>query len=295
MVCWRGVTPNVIPDSIPGSKPSDSDSSTTTRRGDCAHDQPDPHPPPPGHTNHQRDRNTGLRTSRLGRAALHHLRHLRLPLPRRPPATPRPLPQLDPQGRRQDHHPTPQRRAAGPLPALVPSPPTPTRATHRTRDPLPGDHRDRTATSGRPQKAQPQTATKNPAHLEDVGGHCRLGHVDHLQATDSPESCRYESMTRPQPATELKVAVVGPGLILITYTTDRRERHQRKTEFPMAPVRKCMETATPPRDASHSQLIAVLRKRMADRTRIGNWDHRSEEHTSELQSRQYLVCRLLLE
>src|SRR3712207_8293567 len=25
------------------------------------------------------------------------------------------------------------------------------------------------------------------------------------------------------------------------------------------------------------------------------WAHRSEEHTSELQSRQYLVCRLLLE
>src|SRR3712207_9108907 len=27
----------------------------------------------------------------------------------------------------------------------------------------------------------------------------------------------------------------------------------------------------------------------------GNVDDRSEEHTSELQSRQYLVCRLLLE
>src|SRR3712207_8488939 len=27
----------------------------------------------------------------------------------------------------------------------------------------------------------------------------------------------------------------------------------------------------------------------------GNRSHRSEEHTSELQSRQYLVCRLLLE
>src|SRR3712207_8099842 len=27
----------------------------------------------------------------------------------------------------------------------------------------------------------------------------------------------------------------------------------------------------------------------------GHMDHRSEEHTSELQSRQYLVCRLLLE
>src|SRR3712207_8810545 len=29
--------------------------------------------------------------------------------------------------------------------------------------------------------------------------------------------------------------------------------------------------------------------------RAGIGDHRSEEHTSELQSRQYLVCRLLLE
>src|SRR3712207_7741733 len=27
----------------------------------------------------------------------------------------------------------------------------------------------------------------------------------------------------------------------------------------------------------------------------GNFNYRSEEHTSELQSRQYLVCRLLLE
>src|SRR3712207_9020573 len=27
----------------------------------------------------------------------------------------------------------------------------------------------------------------------------------------------------------------------------------------------------------------------------GGGEHRSEEHTSELQSRQYLVCRLLLE
>src|SRR3712207_6929290 len=28
---------------------------------------------------------------------------------------------------------------------------------------------------------------------------------------------------------------------------------------------------------------------------VGDGDERSEEHTSELQSRQYLVCRLLLE
>src|SRR5664279_5303873 len=165
MFCWRGVTPKVIPDSI--LTPSLRVRTRRPRHAEetSTHDQPDPHPTPPRHRNHPRDRHPGLRTSRLGRAALHHLRHLRLPLPRRPPQATRPLPQLDPQGRRQDHHPTPQRRAAGPLPALVPSPPTPTRATHRTRDPLPGDHRDRTATSDRPQKAQPQTATKNTAHL----------------------------------------------------------------------------------------------------------------------------------
>src|SRR3712207_7489591 len=42
------------------------------------------------------------------------------------------------------------------------------------------------------------------------------------------------------------------------------------------------------------------RRRRADRRRRGepavdDAVHRSEEHTSELQSRQYLVCRLLLE
>src|SRR3712207_6935959 len=31
------------------------------------------------------------------------------------------------------------------------------------------------------------------------------------------------------------------------------------------------------------------------RVRLATWAVRSEEHTSELQSRQYLVCRLLLE
>src|SRR3712207_8368933 len=31
------------------------------------------------------------------------------------------------------------------------------------------------------------------------------------------------------------------------------------------------------------------------RARVGGRETRSEEHTSELQSRQYLVCRLLLE
>src|SRR5258707_12370377 len=37
------------------------------------------------------------------------------------------------------------------------------------------------------------------------------------------------------------------------------------------------------------------RRRRADGHRHARRGHRSEEHTSELQSRQYLVCRLLLE
>src|SRR5947209_9852272 len=36
-------------------------------------------------------------------------------------------------------------------------------------------------------------------------------------------------------------------------------------------------------------------KALDDFLRRGNRQERSEEHTSELQSRQYLVCRLLLE
>src|SRR5258707_9208058 len=41
------------------------------------------------------------------------------------------------------------------------------------------------------------------------------------------------------------------------------------------------------------RLVALERvARLVDKT---VWEYRSEEHTSELQSRQYLVCRLLLE
>src|SRR3712207_6887413 len=38
-----------------------------------------------------------------------------------------------------------------------------------------------------------------------------------------------------------------------------------------------------------------LRLVLLERHRLGAHHGRSEEHTSELQSRQYLVCRLLLE
>src|SRR3712207_8315965 len=45
-------------------------------------------------------------------------------------------------------------------------------------------------------------------------------------------------------------------------------------------------------DEEVEEVFAVLRKKEARMPT--NWS-RSEEHTSELQSRQYLVCRLLLE
>ena len=43
------------------------------------------------------------------------------------------------------------------------------------------------------------------------------------------------------------------------------------------------------------ELLDVVGQRGADKHRLPLLRARSEEHTSELQSRQYLVCRLLLE
>src|SRR3712207_8283186 len=45
------------------------------------------------------------------------------------------------------------------------------------------------------------------------------------------------------------------------------------------------------RAAAHQAGLGALARRQSE----GVEDDRSEEHTSELQSRQYLVCRLLLE
>src|SRR3712207_8408526 len=58
------------------------------------------------------------------------------------------------------------------------------------------------------------------------------------------------------------------------------------------PVTETTERAAPPR-ASPSSLVRTIPSKSAY-----SWNAcatRSEEHTSELQSRQYLVCRLLLE
>src|SRR5690349_23792805 len=49
------------------------------------------------------------------------------------------------------------------------------------------------------------------------------------------------------------------------------------------------------RPGTTAESLASLKPSFADIGELGGFDARSEEHTSELQSRRDLVCRLLLE
>src|SRR3712207_8774459 len=88
-----------------------------------------------------------------------------------------------------------------------------------------------------------------------------------------------------------------PRSTLFPYTTlfrsyrarspgSREDRASRATIWWPPPARTTSTRATP---STGSQVQGRLRRR------DGGLRGRSEEHTSELQSRQYLVCRLLLE
>src|SRR3712207_7200999 len=76
-------------------------------------------------------------------------------------------------------------------------------------------------------------------------------------------------------------------------------RPPRSTLFPYTTLfrsgcsRICWD-AMAPCSCPRSPLMA-LGSTTRGRTRVSTCAGRSEEHTSELQSRQYLVCRLLLE
>src|SRR3712207_7493531 len=72
-----------------------------------------------------------------------------------------------------------------------------------------------------------------------------------------------------------------PRSTLFPYTTLFRSLEVHRAELP------ALGRVLEPR------LEALLLLGVADREPV--LDQRSEEHTSELQSRQYLVCRLLLE
>src|SRR3712207_7801616 len=72
--------------------------------------------------------------------------------------------------------------------------------------------------------------------------------------------------------------------------SSRPPRHP--TEPPPTPRATCGEAAAALSSAGGQTACADGDERGGPRAECG---HRSEEHTSELQSRQYLVCRLLLE
>src|SRR3712207_6972296 len=77
-----------------------------------------------------------------------------------------------------------------------------------------------------------------------------------------------------------------PRSTLFPYTTLFRSHRRR-----LSPAERRLQRHRPLRE-SHRQ-----GRRVDDPTNRARGGHfrRSEEHTSELQSRQYLVCRLLLE
>src|SRR3712207_8059950 len=75
-------------------------------------------------------------------------------------------------------------------------------------------------------------------------------------------------------------------------------RPPRSTLFPYTTLFRSGEARvrldSPEGDARRRSRVGVRTLRVHPAARLGR-RRRSEEHTSELQSRQYLVCRLLLE
>src|SRR3712207_7843965 len=91
-----------------------------------------------------------------------------------------------------------------------------------------------------------------------------------------------------------------PRSTLFPYTTlFRSARSQRRWPCSIGPLAvgpkspRCASTGT--KTASLSRRLACNHAITAPRLTASAPFDRSEEHTSELQSRQYLVCRLLLE
>src|SRR3712207_7015696 len=80
-------------------------------------------------------------------------------------------------------------------------------------------------------------------------------------------------------------------------------RPPRSTLFPYTTLFRSSAAAARPRGRGEGRALPGAAERLPPGERRPDRDrsaeeaqlHRSEEHTSELQSRQYLVCRLLLE
>src|SRR3712207_8576957 len=72
-------------------------------------------------------------------------------------------------------------------------------------------------------------------------------------------------------------------------------RPPRSTLFPYTTLFRSWSTPSRPAPAPSCTASSTPSDRAAGREPAFRRPERSEEHTSELQSRQYLVCRLLLE
>src|SRR3712207_7310037 len=81
-----------------------------------------------------------------------------------------------------------------------------------------------------------------------------------------------------------------PRSTLFPYTTLFRSRFALRSRRPSEP-----ETRGGERDGRSAPAVPPRLPRLRRVRRHQVQARRSEEHTSELQSRQYLVCRLLLE
>src|SRR3712207_8335428 len=83
-----------------------------------------------------------------------------------------------------------------------------------------------------------------------------------------------------------------PTSTLFPYTTLFRSRLDRRDALGVGVARDPQDRLVEPLLRRAQLGVAV---ELVDRPLVAGHVPRSEEHTSELQSRQYLVCRLLLE
>src|SRR5690606_41705178 len=97
----------------------------------------------------------------------------------------------------------------------------------------------------------------------------------------------------------------APSLTLFPYTTLFRSCEgddMEKEEYALYKelLANMLEHVEPPKlmiylETTVDSVIKKIKKRGRDYEQIVEREYRSEEHTSELQSRENLVCRLLLE
>src|SRR3712207_7740301 len=85
-----------------------------------------------------------------------------------------------------------------------------------------------------------------------------------------------------------------PRSTLFPYTTLFRSLASRERFYPKMLMARAATRAMVRSEMLASSIIRSLARCESGKVSVGE-KARSEEHTSELQSRQYLVCRLLLE